>query len=146
LVAAKPRDATAMRQPLTINVLVLRLMLVNVAPQIARIDTDKVGIRVIRAIRGGLSSNFKIFLSSIPPQKTLSENPPKSAILNSPFAFPQTRFARSHPQSPVPSHMRPLSRSSSGAQVGRGMSGMLVRPDTSRATFLCEMRRAGACD
>ena len=112
-----------------------------------------------RRRRGGRSaalSNWATRLSAVPPrlkqfptkflyaEKSLAENPSKFAILSSPFAFPQTRFARLHPQSPVPNYMHPLSCSCSKAQVGRGMSGMLGQPDTARSAILRQMRRAGA--
>jgi hypothetical protein len=57
-----------------------------------------------------------------------------------------TRFARPHSQSPVPNHMYQLSRSSSGAPVGRGMSKMLVEFDPARTAFLPEMWRPGSSD
>src|SRR4029434_4189659 len=52
------------------------------------------------------------------------------AIVSVALCVSPTRFARPHSQSPVPNHMRQLSRSSSKAPVGRGMSTMLCELDT----------------
>src|SRR5439155_13699502 len=72
-------------------------------PQLSVFEMRRISHKKAQFTRGDLLCDFCAFLW------------PLFCILTAPFAFPQTRFARLHPQSPVPSALCSLSCSGSRA-------------------------------